>query len=253
MRINRPEVHNALNASVLAEIGKAHRRLTNDPVTRAIIVTGSGSRAFSAGADLAEIAELEAVEAESMLRAGGSVMSQIEQSSVPMIGAINGLALGGGFELALSLSFNISSVNASFGLPESGLGLIPGYGGTQRLALAVGTPQALHLMLSRERLDADRAYALGLTVAPPVAPDALMDAALRIAEAVADGGPHANAAILRSVRATRSADAVGLDIEVRAAAAAISSSEGREGIAAFRSRRTPQFPDCNLREDGRGS
>ena len=137
LTINRPSVHNALNSSVLARLAALITAAVDDGM-RALVLTGAGSRAFSAGADLDEFAGLDAVTAQDRLVAGQRVMAAIEACPLPVIAAVNGLALGGGFELALASTFPVLASNASLGLPESGLGLIPGYGGTQRLPRAIG-------------------------------------------------------------------------------------------------------------------
>jgi enoyl-CoA hydratase len=161
---------------------------------------------------------------------------------VPVIAAVDGVALGGGFELVLACSFALVSTRAAFGLPEAGLGLIPGYGGTQRLARLVGPAVARHVMLTGHRIDADRAYSLGLAVLPPVEPADLLPLALDTARQVAARGPAACRTILEAVDVGRdgSLDA-GLVLESRLAALAIGSAEAREGVAAFREKRPADF------------
>jgi enoyl-CoA hydratase len=238
--LNRPSVHNALNAQLLRTLVATLDDLVAGPGTRAIVLTGAGDRAFSAGADLDELAGLDASAAHQVLSAGQSIMARIEASPVPVIAAVNGLALGGGLELALSATFPIMSTSASVGLPESGLGLIPGYGGTQRLPRAVGPAVAAHMMLTGSRLSAARAYTLGLTPLEPVAPEALVATATQIAAEIAGRGPRAHAAILQALHAgaPRSQD---LALETALAAVATAGAEAAEGISAFRERRTPVF------------
>ena len=252
IRINRPEVHNALNASVLASIGQAHLDLIATGSTRAIVLTGTGQKAFSAGADLDEISSQDEEGASRLLKAGNLVMNQLERSPVPIVGAINGMALGGGCELALALTFSVGSTRASFGLPENRLGLIPGYGGTQRLAAVVGAPAARHLMLTGTRMSADRAHALGLLVVPPVSPDELVSSALELGELVAVGGPGSSSTIIDLALTANAPASAALEQESAAAAAAISSREGREGVDAFRSRRSPSFEDRKPGRAGAG-
>lgn len=243
VRIDRPEVHNALNAATLRALRAAVRALAADARVRAVVITGTGDRAFSAGADLDELAGLDAASARTVLDVGQQVMSEIEASPVPVLTAVNGLALGGGFELVLASTFPVLSTRASLGLPESGLGLIPGYGGTQRLPRAVGARVAAHLMLTGTRLSAGRAYELGLSPIEPVEPEELLPVALRVADEIAARGPRASTAILQALRAGGSTpEPAALRLETALAAIATGSLEAAEGIAAFRERRTPSFP-----------
>ncbi|SNR55929.1 enoyl-CoA hydratase/isomerase family protein [Actinomadura mexicana] len=242
VRIDRPEVHNALNAEILRHLGEEIAALADSGGTRAIVLTGSGAKAFSAGADLDELAGLSAEEAAPVMRAGQAVVRSIEQCPVPVIAAVNGLALGGGFELALACSFALASADAAFGLPEAGLGLIPGYGGTQRLARVVGPAVARHVMLTGHRIDPERAYLLGITVLPPVEPQALMPLALDTARQIASRGPAACQAIINAVDTGMDGPLdAGLALETSLAAVAIGGSESAEGVAAFRQRRPPAF------------
>lgn len=238
--LNRPKVHNALNGKLLARLAEAVTVLDESPVVRVIVLTGSGQRAFSAGADLDELSGLGIDQASDMLRFGQRVMARIARSATPVIAAVNGLALGGGFELVLATSFPVMSTKARLGLPESGLGLIPGYGGTQRLAPLVGPAVAAYLMLSDSQLSAQRAYELGVTPLPPVESGELLDTARSVANEVAARGPRAHAAILRALR-TRAPGAAELDLETSLAAMAVAGREAAEGIAAFKERRPPRF------------
>ncbi|MBV6756680.1 enoyl-CoA hydratase/isomerase family protein [Rhodococcus opacus] len=240
LTINRPRAHNALNAAVLSELNSAIASLDSDRSVRAIVITGSGDRAFSAGADLDELAGLDAGAAQDVLAAGQQVMYDIEHCHTPVIAAVNGLALGGGFELVLSTTFPVLSTTAQLGLPESGLGLIPGYGGTQRLPRAIGSAAAAHVMLTGIRLEADRAYELGLTPVPPVEPDALLTTTLELAANIARRGPRAHAAILQALRAS-APNRHDLALETSLAAIATGSPEAAEGIVAFKERREPKF------------
>lgn len=240
--INRPEAHNALNTDVLAALSETIAEAETDPGVRAVVITGSGDKAFSAGADLKELATMDADRAHDVSRFGQSVFRGIERAAVPVIAAVNGLALGGGFELALATTFPVLSLRAGLGLPESGLGLIPGYGGTQRLPRAVGARVAAHLMLTGTRLDAERAYALGVTPVRPVEPEALLDTALQIAGTIAAQGPRAVRAILTAMEIGRDATMdAGLCAETGLASLAIASAESTEGIGAFLEKRPPRF------------
>jgi enoyl-CoA hydratase len=238
--INRPQVHNALNAGTLRGIADAVAALRASGTVGAIVITGAGERAFSAGADLDELAGLDAQQAHGVLEAGQRILAAIEHNPVPVIAAVNGVALGGGFELVLSAAFPVLSTRASFGLPESGLGLIPGYGGTQRLPRVVGPAVAAHLMLTGARLSAERAYALGLSPLAPVEPAELLAVATGVAREVAARGPRAHAAILRVLRAGAPRPAE-LALETALAAIATAGAEAAEGIAAFKGRRQASF------------
>lgn len=241
IRISRPDVHNALNARVLRDLDAAVAGLPADGA-RAIVLTGTGKRAFSAGADLDELAALSADDAYDVLGAGQAVVGRIERCPVPVIAAVNGLALGGGFEVMLACTFAVLAENAQLGLPEAGLGLMPGYGGTQRLARRVGQPVAAHTMLTGARIPADRAYALGLTPVPPVPVDDVLVTAQDLAAQVAARGPRAVRAVLLALR--HGADApleTGLAFETALAGLVTGGAEAAEGIAAFKARRPPRF------------
>lgn len=240
--LNRPRVHNALNRAVLSSLAEVFADLEGRSEVRAIVLTGAGEKSFCAGADLAELAGLDAGAALDTLRFGQSVMAGIARCRVPVISAVNGLALGGGFELVLSTTFPVLSERAALALPESGLGLIPGYGGTQRLPLGVGRQVAAHLMLTSQRLGAERAYQLGLTPIAPVAPDELLSVAREIAADIAGRGPNAVGHILAALQ-TGAPRAEHLDFEAALAGVATSSAEAAEGIDAFNERRRPRFAD----------
>lgn len=244
VQINRPDVFNALNKAVLAGLNAAVVQAAATPGVRAVVLTGTGPKAFSAGADLKELAALGPDRARDTMAFGQRVMRSIEQTPLPVIAAVNGVALGGGFELALAATFAVLSTRASMGLPESGLGLIPGYGGTQRLPAAVGRRVATYLMLTGARLDSERAYALGLTPVPPCADEELLDVAVEIAGKVAAQGPRAVRSILRAVDIGRDAGLdAGLDLETGLAALAIAGEESTEGISAFLEKRPAKFDD----------
>ena len=182
--IERPEAHNALNREVLQGLVRAIEGAEADPAVRAVVLTGRGTTAFSAGADLKEIAAMGPDEAADAIAAGQATMDRVAAADVPVVAAVDGLALGGGFELALAATFTVLSESASLGLPESGLGLIPGYGGTQRLPRAIGARTATYLMTTGTRLDARRAYELGLSPVAPVPSARLVDTAHEIADRI---------------------------------------------------------------------
>jgi enoyl-CoA hydratase len=240
--INRADKLNALNSKVIGELDRMFTELHANADVAAIILTGAG-RAFVAGADIAEVAEkagtpegLEAVAAF-----GSAAFTRIERGPKPVIAAINGFALGGGLELALACHVRIASSTAKFGLPEVKLGLIPGYGGTQRLPRLIGTGNALQMILTAGMIDADRAHAIGL-VQTVCAPDGLMPAALSMAKEMASQGPLALAHAIASVTegADRDLDAA-LQIEAEHFGAVGRTDDMREGTKAFLEKRAPNF------------
>jgi enoyl-CoA hydratase len=244
--INRPQAFNALNADVLHTLADAVEAFGRTGA-RAIIITGSGEKAFSAGADLEELAGLDAAAAHRLLSAGQRTVTGIEKSPVPVITAVNGLALGGGFELILASTLPILAEHASLGLPESGLGLIPGYGGTQRLPAAIGRAGAAYVMLTGKRLSAQRSYDLGLTPVQPVPVGDLMAVALETARQIASKGPRAVCAILTALQ-TSAADPRGLALESALAGIATGGDEAAEGISAFRQKRSPDYNSISGKE-----
>ncbi len=242
LRINRPAVYNALNAEVLRGLEDTIAAVQEDPSARAVVISGEGGKAFSAGADLDQFDQMTADQALETLRLGQRVFRSVELSSTPVIAAVDGVALGGGFELVLACTFPVLSTRVSLGLPEGRLGLMPGYGGTQRLTRVVGSPVATHLMLTGERLGATRAYELGLTPVEPVVPERLVEVAFETARRLVASGPLATAAILQAVEHTRPGGwQQGLDAEAMLAALSIAREESTEGIAAFREKRPARF------------
>ncbi len=240
LTLNRPEVLNALNASVFTALEEQLARISSDPGTRTVVITGAGDRAFSAGADLDELTGLDPVDRRALLERGQRIFRSLETLGIPVIAAVNGYALGGGFELALACTLIVAAESARFGLPEVGLGLIPGYGGTQRLPRAVGSRAALGMMLTGEQIDAARADELGILSQSPVPDDDLPEVVGSLADSISGKSPRAASLILKAV-----GYAVGLDAslahETTLAALAASSGDADEGIAAFREKRTPRF------------
>jgi enoyl-CoA hydratase len=241
--LNRPAVLNALNRDVFAALTGHLERARRNPATRALVITGSGDRAFCAGADLNELSGLDTDTAYRVLSRGQGVLRAIERAPFPVIAAVNGVALGGGFELALACTLTVVARQAKLGLPETGLGLMPGYGGTQRLTRVIGPARAAHVMLTGHRIDAESAHAYGITPVPPV-DGGVRETAVELARTIATRGPRAVRAVLTSLRG--GAD-TGLDAalahETALAAQLTSGTEAAEGIAAFTHRRTPVFAD----------
>ena len=244
LTLNRPETHNALDHDLLAALGDAVAGAARSGDVRAVVVTGAGERAFSAGADLRELAEMGLEAARATIDQGQAVLAVIESCGLPVIAAVNGLALGGGFELALACTFPVLSTSARLGLPESSLGLMPGFGGTQRLPRMVGPAVAAHVMLTGARLDAARSFDLGLSPVPPVEPEQLLDTSLELARTIAAQGPRAVRSILGALRLVPdTSQADGLVAEAGLAAGCIAGEESGEGITAFLEKRPAQYAD----------
>jgi len=190
LTLNRPEKLNALNRKVMDELDACFRNFREDSEVKVVILTGAGEKAFAAGADIKELAELSPVEGKEFARRGQGVLDGIENLGKPVIAAVNGFALGGGCELALACTLRIASETARFGQPEAKLGMIPGYAGTQRLPRLVGKGRALELLLSGEPIPAQEAYRLGL-VNQVVEPQNLITAAEALARKIMVNAPLA--------------------------------------------------------------
>jgi enoyl-CoA hydratase len=236
--LNRPDKLNALNSAVLAALDDALDDLTADPAVRGVIVTGAGSRAFCAGADLAELHGIGSAEAAELLANGQRIIGRLGKLGVPVIAAVNGYALGGGFEIALAATFTLASVTASFGLPETSLGLIPGYGGTQRLARLVGRQRAAYIISTGKRITAAEAHGYGLLAEEPLESAELLPRAIALVSAIAERGRYATAAALAAIAASESGLEVGLRLETQSAAVSTASTEAQERVTAFLSRST---------------
>lgn len=240
LTVSRPKALNALNADTLSEISQAVELVIENPEIGALIITGSGDRAFVAGADISELAELSDVYAgRELALAGQDVMHQISSLPIPVIAAVNGFALGGGLELALACDVRVASTNAKLGLPEVTLGLIPGFGGTQRLARLIGVGRALDLMLTARQVSAEEALALGLV--NYVADDPLTKAR-EVAEQMLNNAPIALSLVKEAVR--RGLDTTleaGLEVEADLFGMAVATQDFREGTSAFLAKRRPAF------------
>jgi enoyl-CoA hydratase len=245
LALNRPRQMNALNSTVLEQLVEQTELAARTPSVGCIVIKGAGDRAFSAGADLDEIRGLTAAQAHEFIRRGHQAMLRIERSPVPVVAQVDGFALGGGFELMLACHVVIASDRSQFGLPESRIGCIPGFGGTQRLSATVGKAAALHLMLTGTRVDALRAWQIGLLSVPPVSHadlDATVDGTAAL---IASGSRSGLATLLEAARAGVVIPA--LEQEAALAALAIASDDGQEGITAFAERRQPIFNKGDLR------
>ncbi len=239
--IDRQKKLNALNPEVIDELGEAFRSLENDDAIGAVILTGAGEKAFVAGADIGVLAEMDSLSGVEVSRQGQEVFRAIERSPKPVIAAVGGYALGGGCELALACHLRIASDNARFGLPEVGLGIIPGYGGTIRLARIVGLGRALELTLTGEMIGAEKAEAMGLVNA--VVPQAeLMDRARTMAGTIASKAPVALRMALESVyQALDTSTAEALRYESSLFGLLASTDDMKEGMAAFMEKRKADF------------
>jgi enoyl-CoA hydratase len=241
LSVNRPDRLNALSRDTLEQLGRAVRDFAADPAQRALVVTGAGEKSFVAGADIAELAALGQVEAEEYSRSGQAVMDLIEASAKPVIAAVNGYALGGGCELALACHVRIAAENAVLGLPEVGLGTIPGYGGTQRLARIAGLGRAIELVVTGRRVKADEALAMGL-VSRVVPRAALLAEAEALALAILKNGPLAVAAALTAMRGGAGLPLeAGLRLEREWFGRLAASEDMHEGVRAFLEKRPADF------------
>jgi enoyl-CoA hydratase len=241
LTLNRPPVLNALNNATLDELQRALRALQTDDEVRAVVITGAGTKAFAAGADIKELAALRPFEVAALSRAGQRVFDLIENLGKPVIAAINGFALGGGCELAMACTIRIAADTARLGQPEIDLGLIPGYGGTQRLPRLVGRGVAMDLLLTGRQVDAGEALRIGL-VNRVVPADVLMAEALALADALGAKAPLATACVIEAVnRGSGLPLDAALAIEASLFGLTASTDDMREGTAAFLEKRRPQF------------
>ena len=241
LTVHRPEVLNALNRATLVEIEDCARRFVADPAQAALIVTGSGPKSFVSGADIQELSVLDPHGAEELSRYGQRVFEIFEQAPKPVIAAVNGYAFGGGCELALACHIRIASENAVMGLPEVSLGIIPGYGGTQRLPRLVGVGRALELVTTGRRVKADEAEHIGL-VNRVVPQDQLMAEATKMAQDILRNGPLAVTAALDAVyRGLHLPIGDGLRLESGLFGLLAASEDMHEGMKAFLEKRPAQY------------
>jgi enoyl-CoA hydratase len=239
--IDRQEKLNALNADVVAELGQVFDGLRDDDKVRGVLLTGAGEKAFVAGADIGELAKMDSISGVRVSRDGQDVFLQIERFPKPVLAVVGGYALGGGCELALACHMRIASDNARFGLPEVGLGIIPGYGGTIRLARLVGLGRAIEFTLTGEMVDAQRAAEIGLVSA--VYPRAeVLDRGKEMLRKVTRNGPVAVRMALESMyRAVDTSTREALDYESSLFGLLASTEDMREGMSAFLEKRKADF------------
>ncbi|MCU0452606.1 MAG: enoyl-CoA hydratase-related protein [Bacteroidetes bacterium] len=239
--INRPDKLNALNALAKSELRALFDSLTMDPGVDVVIITGVGEKAFVAGTDVGELSALNATSGRPFAAAGQSVFSMIEGLGKPVIAAVNGYALGGGCELALACHIRIASENARFGQPEVNLGVIPGYGGTQRLPRLVGEGRAMEMILSGDPIDAHEAFRIGL-VNKVVSQTELLATCRALAAKIASKGQSAVRLAIQAVHASWEMHLdEGLEMEAGLFGTACGTDDFREGVQAFLEKRKPNF------------
>lgn len=239
--INRPDKMNALNAEVIGELGSAIDEVYNNPDIKVAIITGAGAKAFIAGADISEFTSLKSEGGAALGKRGQDlVFSKVENSTKPFIAAVNGFALGGGCELALSCHFRLASENAKFGLPEVNLGLMPGYGGTQRLTQLVGKGRAMEMMLTGGMISAADAMNFGLVnhIFPA---EELLIKTKELGSQIASKAPIAVRSIIQMVNRASSADTDSLAQEIRSFGELFDTLDAQEGVAAFLEKRKAVF------------
>ena len=239
--INRPDKLNALNHTVIRELGELSSRFHSDPAIRAVLLTGAGPKAFVAGADIGELAACGPTEAERLSKEGSRVFRMLEQSAKPVLAAVNGFALGGGCELAMACHLRIAAESARFGQPEVKLGITPGYGGTVRLPRLVGAGRALEILLSGAMLDAREAWRIGL-VNRVVPDDQLLPESEKLLRTILDNGPLALAGCIRMVdeQASLAFDQA-LALESTRFGELAGTADFKEGTGAFLEKRKAAF------------
>jgi len=238
--INRPDKLNALNKDVIADLDKAIDEVYNNTEIKSAIITGAGEKSFVAGADISEFIPLDASGAETLAKVGHNVFNKIEHAPKPIVAAVNGFALGGGCELAMSCHFRLASQNAKFGQPEVNLGLIPGYGGTQRLTKLVGKGKAMELMMTADMIGAEEAKSLGLV--NHVLPLAeLLSKTKEILQKIQTKAPVAVGKVIACVNDAANCDDKGFDKEISRFGECFATEDMREGTGAFLEKRKAAF------------
>lgn len=241
LTFNRPKALNALNGALLAELADAIEHINEDESVRVLILTGAGEKSFIAGADITEIVTLSPLGAKKFALVGQGIISSLQALPIPVIAAVNGFALGGGCEMALACDFIYASEKAIFGLPEITLGLIPGFGGTQRLARLIGANRTKEMVFTGRHLTAAEAREVGL-VNKVFAPEELMPATLKVAQGIAGKGKASLSAAKQTIGQGLNTDlATGLGIERDAFALCLASPDATEGTSAFLEKRKPVF------------
>ena len=240
--INRPKKLNALNKATIEELHNAFKNLENDATIKTIIITGSGDKAFVAGADISEFAHFSVEEGGILAKKGQETLFDfVDNLSTPVIAAVNGFALGGGLELAMACHFRVASDNAKMGLPEVSLGVIPGYGGTQRLPQLVGKGKAMELIMTAGMITADEAKEYGL-VNHVTSQDELLPLAEKIASKIMRNSSVAISAAIKAVNANFKDGINGFETEITEFGNCFGTEDFKEGTSAFLEKRKPEFP-----------
>lgn len=238
--INRPDKLNALNKDVFTDLNKALDEIETNTAIRSVIITGAGPKAFVAGADISEFSGLTKEQAMALAKRGQDTFARIENLSKPVVAAVNGFALGGGCELAMSCHFRVAAENAKFGQPEVNLGLIPGYGGTQRLVQLIGKGKAMELLMSAHLIDANEAKQLGL-VNYVTSPETLTGHTVKLLEVINSKAPLAVAACIKAANAVFDETINGYELEISEFGNCFVTDDMKEGVMAFLEKRKASF------------
>ena len=239
--IDRPKFLNALNQKTLEEIDSAFNMLSKNNTLRGVVITGEGEKAFVAGADINEFLNVDMDNAKKICENGHKVFSKIENFKIPVIAAINGFALGGGSELALACHMRLATKNAKFSQPEVNLGIIPGYGGTQRLAQLIGKGKALELMCTAEMISADEALNLGLVNYVSEKKEDMLSKASEIIKTISRKAPKAIENVIKSLNAKYDENKDGYKTEIELFSECCATKDFVEGTKAFLEKRCPDF------------
>ena len=238
--INRPDKLNALNKEVFTDLSKVLDEIESNTEIRSVIITGAGTKAFVAGADIKEFGGLNKEQSMAMAKRGQDIFLRMEDSLKPIVAAVNGFALGGGCELAMACHFRVASENAKFGQPEVNLGLIPGYGGTQRLVQLIGKGRAIELLVSANMIDANTALQYGL-VNYVVAQDELLNKVKSILAIINSKAPLAVAGCIKAANAVFDETKNGFNVEVEEFGKCFGTEDMKEGVNAFLEKRKANF------------
>jgi len=241
--INRPDKLNALNKDVFTDLNKALDEIQSSVEIKSVIITGAGPKAFVAGADISEFNALNKEQAMALAKRGQDTFARIENSSKPIVAAVNGFALGGGCELAMACHFRVASENAKFGQPEVNLGLIPGYGGTQRLVQLIGKGKAMELLMSAHIIDANEAKQLGLVNYVTTA-ETLLEHTQKILTVINSKAPLAVAGCIKSANAVFDETTDGYALEIKEFGNCFVTEDMKEGVSAFLEKRKASFKGC---------
>jgi len=239
--INRPDKLNALNLETMEELRTAFQEVYDDQSVKGIIVIGSGEKAFVAGADISEIADVSELNGRKFAENGQEIFKLIEDCHTPVIAAVNGFALGGGCELAMACHFRVATANAKFGQPEVNLGIIPGYGGTQRLTKLVGEGKAMELMMTGDTISAAEALSLGLVNYVLESRSELIAKCKELLLKIGKKAPHAIGQVIDCVNAAQNPETNGYQKEANSFANCCGTDDFKEGTQAFLEKRPPNF------------